>query len=202
METCPCHSSLHLITMVRRSLCGPIACWILAQTSSFVTWSLYEMARAVSSVKPHFHGSYFSLQLCCECPQFTSIQEDGYDQGSTSVIFEVREKLLSFQTGFNFVNAAVICAILETISGCKQCSRILGSLAGPGSSDTTEPRCFKLMTVSFTLTSMLMLLVLFVINLVFSALISMPQAVKALLSCLTNLASSSSLAKPLMSSAK
>ena len=29
--------------MVRRSLCGPIACWILAQTSVLVTWSLYEM---------------------------------------------------------------------------------------------------------------------------------------------------------------
>ena len=29
--------------MVKRSLCGPIACWILAWTSSLVTWSLYEM---------------------------------------------------------------------------------------------------------------------------------------------------------------
>ena len=29
--------------MVRRSSCGPIACWILARTSSLVTWSLYEM---------------------------------------------------------------------------------------------------------------------------------------------------------------
>ena len=28
---------------VRRSSCGPIACWILARTSSLVTWSLYEM---------------------------------------------------------------------------------------------------------------------------------------------------------------
>ena len=41
-ETCPYHSSLCLFTMVRRSLCGPIACWILAHTS-LVTWSLYEM---------------------------------------------------------------------------------------------------------------------------------------------------------------
>ena len=46
------------------------------------------------------------------------------------------------------------------------------------SSDTTEPRYLKIVTVSsfcqFTLISLLMLLVLFAINLVFSALISMP----------------------------
>ena len=38
-ETCPCHCSLRLFTMVRRSSFGPIACWILARTSSLVTWS-------------------------------------------------------------------------------------------------------------------------------------------------------------------
>ena len=42
-ETCPYHYSLRLFTMVRRSSCGPIAPWILARTSSLVTWSLYEM---------------------------------------------------------------------------------------------------------------------------------------------------------------
>ena len=42
-EIYPHHCSLRLFTMVRRSSCGPIACWILAQTSSLVTWSLYEM---------------------------------------------------------------------------------------------------------------------------------------------------------------
>ena len=31
-------------------------------------------------------------------------------------IFELRELLLSFQTGFNLVNAAVVCAILEPSS--------------------------------------------------------------------------------------
>ena len=36
-ETC-----LRLFTIVRRSSCGPIACWILARTSSLVTRSLYE----------------------------------------------------------------------------------------------------------------------------------------------------------------
>ena len=32
-----------LFTMVRRSSCGPIVCWILARTSSLATWSLSEM---------------------------------------------------------------------------------------------------------------------------------------------------------------
>ena len=42
-ETCPYHCSLRLFTMVRRSSCGPIACWILAWTSLLVTWFSYEM---------------------------------------------------------------------------------------------------------------------------------------------------------------
>ena len=81
-------------------------------------------------------------------------------------ILELREILLSLQTGFNLVNAAVAGAILESISGLEP------------SSVTTEPRYLKLVTVSsfcpFTLISVLMPLVLFVISLVFSALISMP----------------------------
>ena len=42
-EICAYHCGLRLCTMVRRSSCGPIACWILTRTSSLVTWSLYEM---------------------------------------------------------------------------------------------------------------------------------------------------------------
>ena len=42
-ETLPYHCSLRLFTMVRKSSCGPIACWNLARTSSLVAWSLYEM---------------------------------------------------------------------------------------------------------------------------------------------------------------
>ena len=83
-----------------------------------------------------------------------------------SRILELREILLSFHIGFNLVNAAVVCAILVSISGF-----------GP-SSVITEPRYLKLVTVSsfcqFTLISVLMPLVFFVISLVFSALISMP----------------------------
>ena len=42
-ETWPYHCSLRLFMIVRRSPCGPIACWLLARTSSLVTWSLYKM---------------------------------------------------------------------------------------------------------------------------------------------------------------
>ena len=79
---------------------------------------------------------------------------------------ELREILLSFQTGFSLVNAAVVCAILESISGLALSSVI------------TEPGYLKFVTVSrfcpFTLISVLMPLVLFVISWIFLALISMP----------------------------
>ena len=42
-ETCPYHCSLCLFKVFRMSSCGSIASWILARTSSLVTWSLYEM---------------------------------------------------------------------------------------------------------------------------------------------------------------
>ena len=41
-ETWLYNCSLRLFTIIRSS-CGPMACWILARTSSLVTWSLYEM---------------------------------------------------------------------------------------------------------------------------------------------------------------
>ena len=49
-----------------------------------------------------------------------------------SRILEPREILLSFQTGFNLVNAAAVCAILENILGLEPSSVI------------TEPRYLKL----------------------------------------------------------
>ena len=80
-------------------------------------------------------------------------------------ILKLREIPLSFQTGFNLVSAAVVYDILESILGLEPSSVI------------TEPRYLKLVTVSsfcsFTLISVLMPLVLFVINLVFLGLISM-----------------------------
>ena len=53
-----------------------------------------------------------------------------------SRILELRNLLLSFQTGFNLVNAAVVCAILESISGLEPSPVI------------TELRYLKLVTVS------------------------------------------------------
>ena len=64
-----------------------------------------------------------------------------------SHILELREILLSIQTGFSLVNAAVACAVLESISGLEPSSVI------------TEPRYLKLVTVTsfcpFTLISVL-----------------------------------------------
>ena len=52
-----------------------------------------------------------------------------------SCILELSETLTSFQTGFNLVSAAVVCAILESISGLEPSSVI------------TEPRYLKVVTV-------------------------------------------------------
>ena len=57
-------------------------------------------------------------------------------KGRISRVLELRETLLSFQTGFNLVNAAVVGAILESISGLKPSSVI------------AEQRYLKLVTVS------------------------------------------------------
>ena len=69
-----------------------------------------------------------------------------------SRILELREILLSFQTVFNLVSAAVVCTLLESISGLEPSSVI------------PEPRYLKLVTVSsfclFTVISVLMPLVL------------------------------------------
>ena len=81
----------------------------------------------------------------------------GVTKERISRISELRELLLSIQTGFSLVNAALVCAILESISGLEPSSVI------------NEPRYLKLVTVSsfrpFILISVLMPLVLFVINL-------------------------------------
>ena len=69
-----------------------------------------------------------------------------------SRILQLKEILLSLQTGFNLVNAAVVCTTLENTSGLEPSSVI------------TEPRYLKLVIVSsfcpFTLISVLMPLVL------------------------------------------
>ena len=95
---------------------GPIACWILARTSPLVTRSLYEMRSILrkhlismvcillwsSAVRVHDSQAYRKMNVTRE---------------RTSRILEVREILLSVQTGFSLVNAAVACATLESILG-------------------------------------------------------------------------------------
>ena len=75
-----------------------------------------------------------------------------------SCILELREILLSIQTGSSLVYAAAVCAILESISGLEPSSVI------------TEPRYWKLVTVSsfspFILIVVLIPLVLFDISLI------------------------------------
>ena len=118
-EICPHHCSLRLFTMVRRSSCRPIACWILARTSSLVTWSLYEMRRILrwhlismacillwsSGVRVHDSQAYRKIDVTRE---------------RISRILELREILLTFQTGFSLVNATVVCAILKSVSRIKR----------------------------------------------------------------------------------
>ena len=87
-------------------------------------------------------------------------------RGRINRILELRDILLSFQSGFNLVYAAVVCAILKNVSGLEHSSVI------------TVPSYLKFVTVSsfcpFASISVLMPLVLFFISLVFSVLVSMP----------------------------
>ena len=130
--------------MVRRSSCGPTACWILARTSSLVTWSLYEM-RCI--LRQHLISMAFILlwSSAVRVNDSQAYRKMGVTRERISRILELREILLSFQTGFNLVNAAVVCAILDNISGLEPSSVI------------TEPRYLKLVTISsfcpFTLSS-------------------------------------------------
>ena len=74
-----------------------------------------------SAVRVHYSQAYRKMDVTRE---------------RISHILELREILLSFQTGFSFVSAAVVCAILESISGLEPSSVI------------SEPRYLKLVTVS------------------------------------------------------
>ena len=111
-----------------------------------------------------------------------------------SFTVDPRDTLLSLQMGFSFVRAAVACAILERTSGLQL------------SFETTAPRYLKLVIVPnicpFTFISLWMSLALFIISLVFSALIFFLYLVQVL-SRLSIRASSScsSSAKATMSSA-
>ena len=137
---------------------------------------------------------YPSFNVCCYGPRFTCIQTMDMARERISLILELMAMFFSTQMTFSLVTAAVVWAILECTSGLDP------------SSDTLAPRYLKLRTVSSFLSmviSVLMPLVLFVINWVFSALICMPYAVEASSGRFNNLTSSCSCpARPSKSSAK
>ena len=111
-----------------------------------------------------------------------------------SFTFDPRDMLLSLQMGFSFVRAAVACAVLERTSGLEP------------SSETTAPSYLKRVTgpnfCPFTCISLWMPLTLFVIGLVFSALISILYLVQVFSRLFIRASSScSSSARASMSSA-
>ena len=55
---------------------------------------------------------------------FTSTQKDGCDNGVINGTLELREMFQSFQTGYKLANAAVVLAILESVSGLEPSSVI------------------------------------------------------------------------------
>ena len=73
-----------------------------------------------SAVRVHDSQAYRKMDVTREC---------------ISRILELRKILLSIQTGFSLANAAVVCAILESIPGLEHSSVI------------TELRYLKLVTV-------------------------------------------------------
>ena len=105
------------------------------------------MRCVVSCGSTSFPGLYSSLELCCEGPRFTSIQEDGCDKGAHQSYLGADRNTLVNSVVFSLVNAAVVCAILESISGLEPSSVI------------TEPRylvldacdCLQLLSIHFNL---------------------------------------------------
>ena len=135
---------------------------------------------SISPQKPAF----FSLTLQSESMIHRHTEIWKLLRERISFTFDPRDMLLSVQIGFSFVRAAVACAILERTSGLEP------------SSDTTVPRYLKLVTVPnfcpFTFISLWIPLALFVISLVFSALISFLYLVQVLLRLSTRASSSCS----------
>ena len=111
-----------------------------------------------------------------------------------SRILELIEMLLCFQTCFNLVNAAVVCAILMSTSGLET---LIGYSLAQG---LKACDCLKRLSVywKFCVDATCV-----VINLAFLALIAVPKAVEALSRRSINfVACSSSPAEPSMSSTK
>ena len=80
LETWLNHLSFPFLTRVRSSSCSPMAAWFFLQTSSLVTWSLYEMFNSLrynliskachlfsnSAVKVHDSQAYRNMEMTRE----------------------------------------------------------------------------------------------------------------------------------------
>ena len=102
-ETWPYHCSLPLFTMVRSSR-GPIACWILARTTSSLVDSMIFVCDVYLAETPHFHGLYSSLSPAVRVHDSQTYREMDVTRERIIRIFELREILLSFQTGCSLVS--------------------------------------------------------------------------------------------------
>ena len=93
------------------------------KTSLLLTWSLYEM---LSILRQHLISMACILLWSSAVRVHDSQANRKMDvtRERISRILELREILLSFQTGFNLVNAAVVCAILESMSAYEPSSVI------------------------------------------------------------------------------
>ena len=160
-ETWPYHCSLRLFT---RSSCGPIACWILARTFSLVTRSLYEMRSILRSISFPWLVFFFGALLW------------------GSMIHKHTGRWMwqwSASSNLGAERNTVVTPIWFRPCQCCWCLCYpgehlrLGTLISYNWAQELETfDCLKLLP--FTLISVLMPLVLFVISLVFSAPISMP----------------------------
>ena len=76
-----------------------------------------------SAVRVHYSQAYRKMARILICSSAVRVHDSqayrktDVTRECISRIVELREILLSFQTGFSLVNAAVVCAILESISG-------------------------------------------------------------------------------------
>ena len=155
LETWPNHLSFRFLTRFRSSLYSPMAAWIFLRAFSLVTWSLYEM---FNSLRWHLisKACVFFINSAVEVRDPQAYRNMEMTRERISFTFDPRDTLLSLQRGFSFVRAAVVCAIIERISGLEP------------SSETIAPRCFKHATVPYfcpsTFISLWMSLALFVIS--------------------------------------
>ena len=80
-ETWPYHCSLRLFTMVLGVFVWS-DCLLDLGTDFLVGNMVFAWDAWYLAVLPHLHGLYSSLELCCEDPWFTSVQQNGCDTGA------------------------------------------------------------------------------------------------------------------------